>query len=138
MDKKLAGIDLTIGAIARGFWVTLKHFYNNIMYGREIATIDYPSRERGISPRWRGLHRLTTRPDGQVKCVACFLCATACPAQCIYIEAEEAPEPYIEKRPKKFEIDLLRCVFCGLCVEACPVDAIRMDTMVYTLVGNSR
>lgn len=132
------GVDLNLSALAKGFWITLKHLVYNLINKREVPTIDYPYEERSISPRWRGVHRLTKRQDGSVKCVACFLCATACPADCIYIEAEEVSDPTIEKRPRKFEIDLLRCVFCGLCVEACPVDAIRMDSGIYTLVGNQR
>lgn len=132
------GSDLNLKAIAKGFVVTFKHLVYNLLKKRYVPTIDYPYQEREISPRWRGLHRLTKRADGSIKCVACFLCATACPADCIHIEAEEVPDPSIEKRPKKFEIDLLRCVFCGLCVEACPVDAIRMDSGIYSLVGNQR
>src|SRR5262245_6084185 len=69
------------------------------------------------------------RADGKVRCVACMMCPTVCPAHCITIVAEEAPDGSIEKRPKIFEIDELRCVVCGLCAEACPCDAIRMDTL---------
>jgi NADH-quinone oxidoreductase subunit I len=69
------------------------------------------------------------RDDGQVRCVACMMCPTVCPAHCITIVPEEAPDGSIEKRPKIFEIDELRCVVCGLCAEACPCDAIRMDTL---------
>ena len=61
-------------------------------------------------------------------CVACGMCAAACPAHCIYIEATASDDPRIEKKVKRFDIDHLTCVFCGLCVEACPVDALRMDT----------
>jgi len=75
------------------------------------------------------------REDGKPRCVACYMCATACPAQCIYIEAGEydssdpaAESRVIEKFPSVFVIDELRCIDCGLCVEACPKDAIRMDT----------
>ena len=69
-----------------------------------------------------------TRPDGKPRCVACMLCVTVCPSECIYVEAAEDPDPEIQKYPAKFIIDLSRCCFCGFCVEACPEDAIRMDT----------
>ncbi|MDH3584541.1 MAG: 4Fe-4S binding protein, partial [Phycisphaerae bacterium] len=72
-----------------------------------------------------------------VKCVACFMCATACPADCIHIVGEESPWDDREKYPKKFDIDELRCIYCGMCEEACPVDAIEL-TPQYDLVGLSR
>jgi NADH-quinone oxidoreductase subunit I len=126
--------------ILRGLRITLRHFFANIyLWGqRQVVTIQYPDQKRPISSRWRGRHRLTVRQDGTPRCTACFLCSTSCPARCIHIVAEEHPDPGIEKRPARFEIDLLKCVFCGLCVEACPCDAIRMDTGIFALSGYSR
>ena len=105
----------------------------------KITTIQYPEEKTPYPEGYRGLHRLVPRDDGKPRCVACYMCATICPAQCIYIEAAEYDETdelaesrVIEKFPKQFVIDELRCVVCGLCVDACPKDAIRMDTYVHT------
>jgi NADH-quinone oxidoreductase subunit I len=110
-----------------GMMVTLKHFVQNLFGRRKSYTIEYPEERRQYSHRYRGHHILTTRPDGSVRCVACFLCSTACPAECIRIEAGEHPDENIEKYPVVYEIDLLRCVFCGYCVDACPEEAIIMS-----------
>ena len=125
-------------AIAEGLGVTFRHFVKNFfgnLVGQrartDIATLKYPEEKKKYPDRHRGLHRLMLRDDGQTRCVACMMCPTVCPAHCITIVAEEAPDGRIEKRPKIFEIDELRCVVCGLCVEACPCDAIRMDTSVH-------
>lgn len=98
---------------------------------RPWATIEYPDEARGYAPRFRGRHRLTLNQDGSLRCTACFLCATACPANCIYIQAAEHDDRNIEKFPARYEIDTLLCIYCGYCVEACPVDAIRMDTGIH-------
>ena len=110
----------------KGMWVTLRHFFQNLFGGNKY-TINYPEERRDYSHRFRGHHILTTRPDGSVRCVACFLCAQACPAECIHIEAGEHPDENIEKYPVVYEIDMLRCVFCGYCVDACPEEAIIMS-----------
>jgi NADH-quinone oxidoreductase subunit I len=115
-------------AVIKGLGVTMNHFFKNLLFRKYTATIQYPEEKAPYPQRNRGLHRLMVRDDGQVRCVACMMCPTACPAHCITIVAEEAPDGSIEKRPRIFEIDELRCVVCGLCVEACPCDAIRMDT----------
>ena len=125
-------------AIVEGLWVTFRHLMRNWignLFGMRaktgIATLSYPEEKKPYPARNRGLHRLMKREDGEVRCVACMMCPTVCPAHCITIVPEEAPDGSIEKRPRIFEIDELRCVVCGLCVEACPCDAIRMDTGVH-------
>jgi NADH-quinone oxidoreductase subunit I len=134
-------------ATVKGLGITLKHFARNLFlpmrkagerskagaptddrWRNEIETVQYPEEKVTYPERFRGLHRLTLRDDGAVRCVACMCCPTVCPAHCITIVPEETDNKGIEKRPAIFEIDELRCVVCGLCVEACPCDAIRMDT----------
>jgi NADH-quinone oxidoreductase subunit I len=125
--------------IIRGSFITGRHFVVNYFFRclkvlgiktkrGGTVTIQYPEQRREIVSRHRSLHRLMTRPDGKPRCVACMLCVTVCPSECIYVEAAEDPDPEIQKYPAKFIIDLSRCCFCGFCVEACPEDAIRMDT----------
>ena len=107
------------------------------MFGRQASTVQFPEQKRTTSGRYRGIHILTQREDGTPKCVACYMCATVCPAECIYIESGERPEKDIEKYPTRFEIDLLRCVYCGFCVDACPEEAIIMSRE-NDLVGTTR
>lgn len=124
--------------IAKGLAVTMGHVVKNLLGVRRIPTLGYPEVKRAIPEGYRGKHRLTTRADGSTKCVACLMCATACPAECIHIIPAESEDPDIERYPARFDIDLLECVFCGMCVEACPVDAIRMDSGVYSLTAFDR
>ena len=119
-----------------GMWVTLKNLLATLFGGR-ASTILFPEQKRRTSGRYRGIHILTQRMDGTPKCVACYMCATVCPAECIHIEAGERPESRIEKYPTRFEIDLLRCVYCGFCVDACPEEAILMSRE-NDLVGTTR
>ena len=112
--------------VLRGLWLVLVNFWRTFVL-RQAATIEYPEQRRPIGTRYRGIHILTEREDGTPKCVACYMCATICPAECIFIEAAERPEKTIEKYPTRFEIDLLRCVYCGFCVDACPEEAIFMS-----------
>ncbi len=122
---------LYLPEIIRGMGITLRHFFINTFTSRDIVTIRYPEVKRTYPERFRGVHRLMKREDGSVRCVACMMCSTACPAHCITIEAGEREEGSIEKFPVTFEINELLCVVCGMCVEACPCDAIRMDTGIH-------
>jgi NADH-quinone oxidoreductase subunit I len=122
---------LYLPEIIRGLCVTGRHFLRNLFFMRRRMTVEFPEEKKSLPATYRGEHRLMKRADGSMRCTACMLCATICPALCIDIEAEEVPDPTIEKRAKKYTIDELRCVYCGLCVEACPCDAIRMDTGKY-------
>ncbi|MEI6135373.1 MAG: NADH-quinone oxidoreductase subunit NuoI [Desulfomonile sp.] len=92
---------------------------------KKKITLQYPDEKWEVAPRWRGRHVLTRHASGKIKCVACMLCATVCPADCIYIEA--ATEPDGRRYPERYNIDLTRCIFCGYCVEACPKEAIEMS-----------
>ena len=100
-------------------------------------TLEWPEEAANYSDRFKGKHFLTRRDNGDIRCVACFLCSTRCPADCIDIEAGEHVDGRIEKFPVRFEIDILRCVFCGFCEEACPVDAIRLGPE-FAMVGDKR
>ena len=125
-----------VGPILLAMALTFKNMWQTL-FGRQAATVQFPEQKRSTSGRYRGIHLLTLREDDTPKCVACYMCATACPAECIYIEAGERPEKTIEKYPTRFEIDLLRCVYCGFCVDACPEEAIMMSRE-NDLVGTTR
>lgn len=131
--------------IAKGLALTMQRFFANTFSSRsngDIDTIHYPEETRVYPERFRGVHRLTHRWDNSPRCVACLCCSTACPAQCIHIEAAEYPvgDPRhgYERYPRVFVIDELRCIFCGYCVEACPCDAIRMDTGMHVPASTER
>ena len=112
--------------ILSGMGFTFKTMIKNLSNKKKMATLNYPEEKYQYSSRFKGNHVLTVKEDGDIRCTACMLCATACPADCIHIVASEDEDPTVEKYPINYEIDMLRCVFCGFCEEACPVDAIRM------------
>ncbi len=116
----------SVFATLKGLTITLKYTILNLT-GKLAPTVSYPEQRRNYSDRFRGVHVITQRPDGSPKCVACYMCSTICPADCIHIEAGERDGATFEKYPTKFEIDMLRCVMCGLCVDACPEEAIIMS-----------
>ena len=113
-------------AIIEGLKTTVKHVTNY-----QPTTEFFPEEKPTLPLHYRGVHRLNRDDQGRVKCVACMMCATACPAFCIHIVAGPHPDPAIEKFPVRFDIEIDKCVFCGYCEEACPVDAIRLTTDVH-------
>ncbi len=122
MANKIEEVFGTAASIAKGLGVTLKEMMS------PTVTENYPDEPPKFEERYRGVHELQRDENGLEKCVACFLCAAACPAQCIYIEAAENTEVQRfsggERFARVYNIDYNRCIFCGYCVEACPTDAI--------------
>jgi NADH-quinone oxidoreductase subunit I len=123
-----AGVTAQVGArgTLAGMEVTLKRMVRQVL-GKDRVTIQYPEQRKPYSRRFRGVHVLTEREDGSLKCVACYLCETACPAECITIEAAETADKRVEKVASRYEIDLGSCIFCGFCVDACPEEALIMS-----------
>src|SRR6201996_3034004 len=119
---KIGEVFSSAAAIAKGMGITFKEML------QPAITEEYPDAPAELAERYRGAHVLQRDENGLEKCVACFLCAAACPANCIYIEAAENTEKVRisggERYAKVYNIDYNRCIFCGYCVEACPTDAI--------------
>jgi NADH-quinone oxidoreductase subunit I len=124
---------LYLPAIWEGLKTTVGHMFH------KPITVQFPEQRPTMPPNYRGVHRLNRDEQGRVKCVACYMCSTACPAHCIDIVAAPAPKewPDREKYPETFVIDELRCIYCGMCEQACPCDAIELTTL-YDLTGMSR
>ncbi|HAI82706.1 MAG TPA: NADH-quinone oxidoreductase subunit NuoI [Chitinophagaceae bacterium] len=117
---------LYLPSIFKGMGITFSHIF------KKNPTIHYPEQQRPFSPVFRGLHVLNRDEEGRERCTACGLCAVACPAEAITMEAAERlpGEEHLyreEKYAAKYEINMLRCIFCGLCEEACPKDAIYLS-----------
>lgn len=128
---ELSWIDRTyLWPILKDLTITLRHVLKQLATpSAKRFTIQYPDQKKEMPEGYRGLHELKRTEEGAIRCVACFMCAEACPARCITIEAEAfsdlaLTQGFQEKRPSVFRIDLLRCIACGFCEEACPKDAI--------------
>ena len=126
---------LYLPAIFQGLGTTVKHLYRTVT-GQDV-TQQFPEERPRLPANYRGVHRLNRDEQGRVKCVACYMCSTACPAHCIDIVAAPSPWKDREKYPETFVIDELRCIYCGMCEQACPVDAIELTTL-FDLTGLSR
>ena len=87
-------------------------------------TVLYPEERPRLPARWRGRIILSRDPDGQERCVACYLCAAACPVDCISLQATQ--DGHGRRFPEFFRINFSRCIFCGYCEEACPTYAIQL------------
>jgi NADH-quinone oxidoreductase subunit I len=122
MASKISEAYQSVASVAKGMAITLTEMM------QPTITEDYPDSPPKFQERYRGVHVLRRDENGLEKCVACFLCAAACPADCIYIEAAENTDALRisggERYAKVYNIDYNRCIFCGYCVEACPTDAI--------------
>ncbi len=116
-------------AILGGMWITFKHLF------RKNNTVKYPEEQRVFAPVYRGMHVLKRDEQGRENCTACGLCAVACPAEAITMEAAERVKGEEnlyreEKYAATYDINMLRCIFCGLCEEACPKEAIFLTDRI--------
>lgn len=105
-------------SLLRSLWEVFRH-----AFARRV-TVQYPEQKAYLSPRYRGRIVLTRDPDGGERCVACNLCAVACPVDCISLQSTE--DEHGRRYPEYFRINFSRCIFCGYCEEACPTYAIQL------------
>ncbi len=104
---------------------------------KENYTEQYPLERPQVAERYRGAPRLNVNPDtDETMCIACDLCALACPEHLIVVSSERN-EKTRRKELTNFTYDLSRCMFCGLCEDACPTDALEL-TQDFELANYTR
>ncbi|HMC90051.1 MAG TPA: NADH-quinone oxidoreductase subunit I [Gemmataceae bacterium] len=104
---------------------------------KKIYTEQYPLERPLVAERYRGAPRLNNNPEtGETLCIACNLCALACPENLIVVgwERDEATR---RKVLTTFTYDTSRCMFCGLCEDACPTDCLEL-TQDFEMASYSR
>jgi NADH-quinone oxidoreductase subunit I len=104
--------------LLKGIWTVFLHLF------RRPETVQYPDEKPYVPPRFRGRIILSRDPDGEERCVACYLCSVACPVDCISLQATE--DAHGRRYPAFFRINFSRCIMCGFCEEACPTYAIQL------------